>query len=655
MTLHKYDTIRIAYLSIFKRVYWRENPLPNSVFSNFGKRAPIQLKHGERAQSRIEDDALNAASGFSPIGVFLITLLGIALAEIVAMIAVYFVPQWPYVQQVLLDVLIMSIIIFPVLYFLSLKPLLRQIEYRNQSEQILLARLALIEFANAHPLEQILQFALDQVESLTYSAVSFLYILEEDDANPGRLVWSTQTLRNLRQADTLVPYHPNLGQTPLWDKALRSCQPLIINGYAALPPAQKLPQPQLDITRLLIIPLIRSENAVAILHVGNKSTDYTPADTNLVSTFIDFAWDIIRQSEAEKKLIESEEKFRTLADWTYDWENWIDPHGQIVYTSPSCEALTGYTPAQLIAAPQLLVDIIHPDDREAFIEHSRAIHDAQKGPYRVEYRIVSRSGEVYWIEHHCRPLFSEAGKYLGRRISNRDITPRKLAQQEIIRKSRNEVVLTRTLHTIQNDIARDLHDTLGQNISYLRMTLQYLAEVETLSLESVKTQVNNMSKAANESYELIRAMLAVLQLKESAEVLHLFQVYAEQVAQRSNLSIQVSGVGEARPLSTQQIQQLFFIFREGLSNIEKYAGSCQVQAQLIWEEAAFTFRLADNGNGFELNSQPARNHYGLVFMRQRVEMLHGDLLIETAPSKGTVITITAPYEVEAANQVGAEA
>src|SRR6185503_5141558 len=108
-------------------------------------------------------------------------------------------------------------------------------------------------------------------------------------------------------------------------------------------------------------------------------------------------------------------------------------------------------------------------------------------------------------------LFGTNNQYLGRRVSNREITERKLAEKMIHERNQKEKLLTQTIHTMQLDIARDLHDTLGQNISYLRMKLDHLAERKVRKQAEMQFEIQGMARAANDSYDLMRGTLAVLQ------------------------------------------------------------------------------------------------------------------------------------------------
>jgi PAS domain S-box-containing protein len=129
-------------------------------------------------------------------------------------------------------------------------------------------------------------------------------------------------------------------------------------------------------------------------------------------------------------LREAEERFRTFADFTYDWELWIDPEGAIVTMSPSCERVTGYTRSEFLADPALMDRVLHPDDRERVRAAMRASH-ATDGSCAVDFRIVHKSGEQRWIAHACQPVNGRDGKPLGRRVTNRDITERKLMEDRL--------------------------------------------------------------------------------------------------------------------------------------------------------------------------------------------------------------------------------
>ena len=140
--------------------------------------------------------------------------------------------------------------------------------------------------------------------------------------------------------------------------------------------------------------------------------------------------DITAQKAAEDKLRKTELRYRTVAEFTYDWEYWENPYGSYNYVSPSFERITGYPVQQLINRPGLLNEIILPDDLTPWKEHCQAVHSKHEKA-EIQFRIRDKNGQIRWIEHICQPVHGDQGEYLGVRASNRDITDRKQTEIEL--------------------------------------------------------------------------------------------------------------------------------------------------------------------------------------------------------------------------------
>jgi PAS domain S-box-containing protein len=587
---------------------------------------------------------------YTPVLGLLITVSGIILAHTLTMILVYINIDLPYYFLTILDTTILILTIIPLLYLFSLRPLLLQVKQRQQAEGILQARMRLMEHANHYSLSEYLVFALDEIEALTGSDIGFFHFLNDDQNTVTLQAWSTNTTQKICNAEGKGS-HYDLQNAGVWADAIRLRKPTVHNQYSQMANRRGLPSGHARIIREIVVPIMRDNQVVGILGLGNKAKDYTQSDVDLVSTYADFAWDIVEHKQADQAVLKSEEKFRTLVDWTYDWEIWVDLEGNMVYVSPSCERITGYKPEEFIANPRLMIDIIHPDDRQMMEEHQKVIHDTSSEALTLGFCFITKDGQVKWIEHICRPLFDAQGQHLGRRISNRDVTERKLAEQMIDEQNKREQALTRTLHNLQTDIGRDLHDTLGNQISFLRMSLEHLSEIQWTDPVYMREQLHRLTQAANESYEMVRAMLAVLQSDELEDPLSLFTRYAEKIADRSSMQCEVSSQGTPRQLTLHQIRQLFYIYREALGNIEKYARAKNVTSRFIWKGQDMNLVISDDGVGFDPASVPAAGHYGLKFIRQRAALMKGSIQIQATPGKGTTITVVVPYDPEAEIQL----
>jgi PAS domain S-box-containing protein len=116
----------------------------------------------------------------------------------------------------------------------------------------------------------------------------------------------------------------------------------------------------------------------------------------------------IERRRAEAALRESEIKYRTVADNTYDWEWWVAPDGRYIYVSPSCERITGYSAQEFLDDPDLLVSIAHSDDAALLREHVSSAPAAEPSEgCRLVFRIITAAGEERTLEHLCQEVTGE--------------------------------------------------------------------------------------------------------------------------------------------------------------------------------------------------------------------------------------------------------
>lgn len=176
-----------------------------------------------------------------------------------------------------------------------------------------------------------------------------------------------------------------------------------------------------------------------------------------------------------------EQKFRIVADNTYDWEFWIEPGGRFLYNSPACMRITGYDPALFLTESELLDRIIHPDDKDVFAHHKHAAATAGKVD-EIDFRIIRADGEIRCIAHGCQPVYDRKGNFLGVRGSNRDITRRKLA--ELIMQARlriSDYMFGRSIEELLTKVLDEAEDLTNSKIGFFHFLD---ADQETLSLQA---------------------------------------------------------------------------------------------------------------------------------------------------------------------------
>jgi PAS domain S-box-containing protein len=210
-----------------------------------------------------------------------------------------------------------------------------------------------------------------------------------------------QSTREALIGKTMMEVYPGIEKTPLFD-ILRRCQEKHVSE--------------------------RIENKFNLPDggVGYFELSVQPVPEGIVILSVD----ITERKRTEEALHQSEEKYRLIADNADDWVYWIAPDGNLRYISPSCERVTGYSPAEFIANPELIEAIVHTEDKESAEHLSEKVLDKIDSD-RLEFRIITKSGETRWISHTCSPIYNIDGEYVGRRATNRNITERKRAEAAV--------------------------------------------------------------------------------------------------------------------------------------------------------------------------------------------------------------------------------
>ena len=215
--------------------------------------------------------------------------------------------------------------------------------------------------------------------------------------------------------------------------------------------------------------------------------------------------ELLERQKAEQSLRESEEKFRTFADFTYDWECWIAPDGTYKYISPSCERITGYPADEFMGDPELLQRIAHPEDRGRVIQHLR--DDLGNGDsHSLVFRIMPRNGGERWIVHICQPVYDPDGHNLGRRVSNRDITQFKKAQAEKVELEAQlrQAQKMEAVGTLAGGIAHDFNNILSPIIMYSEIALREMEAEHTL-----RPYLEQVLKSSRRAADLVKQILTI--------------------------------------------------------------------------------------------------------------------------------------------------
>jgi PAS domain S-box-containing protein len=410
------------------------------------------------------------------------------------------------------------------------------------------------------------------------------------------------------------------------------------------------------------IPILHPSGEIRI--VLWNSANIVDSGGTIISTIAQ-GQDITDRKRAEEALKKNELKFQTLADYTYDWAYWMDTDFKVIYTSPSCERITGFAPEGFTGNPDLTVTIMHPDDRELFIRHRSEVHDRQEHG-ELEFRIIHRDGSIRWIGHVCRPIIDSAGHFFGTRVSNRDITDRKTIEKQreaLIRElEQKNTELEQFTYTVSHDLKSPLITIKG---------FAGLLEYDALKGEHLllKNDIHRITDAADTMQALLTDLLELAQV---GRIVHPrektpFSTIAHEAVNLLAGSLAERGVTVEIAPDLPDVCVDHARIREVMSNLiensVKFLGNRPypvIRIGVDMKGATPVFFVQDNGIGinprylerifnlFErLDASAIGTGIGLTIARRIIEVHSGKIWAESeGPGKGTTFRFTLPGPAE---------
>lgn len=310
----------------------------------------------------------------------------------------------------------------------SVLSIARDITDQKRNELMNTARLHLLQFAESHNLEELLEETLNEAEKLTGSSIGFFHLVGEDQESLTLQSWSTQTKSKFCRVKG-QKFHNGFENAGVWLDGVRERKAIIHNDYQSLPHRKGMPKGHGDLIRELVVPVVKGKTVKAVLGVGNKLTDYVPRDIKDIQLLADMAWEIAERKLVEKKLLRSEQRLRLHSEQSpLGFLEWDENFCALEWNA-ACEQIFGFTRKEAIG--KHAKDLILPPQVQDMVDEIYHELMARRGGQHSINENVTKDGRIIICEWFNTTLVDKDDKAIGVASICRDITDVKKAEENL--------------------------------------------------------------------------------------------------------------------------------------------------------------------------------------------------------------------------------
>ena len=358
----------------------------------------------------------------------------------------------------------------------------------------------------------------------------------------------------------------------------------------------------------------------------------------------------------------SDAGYRSMVEFApaYFYQAFPDDVAQTLYRSPQAEAILGYSEADWLDDPDLWTKILHPDDRDRVLREFKAGVTGKK-PFRAQYRIITKSGEMIWVRDHAATVPHPSGPGMIVQGVVLDITDQVGAEQAVMRAELERVAMARFLGAMSHEFRTPLNSILGFAQLMTMDGFDALTERQRRYLSNIKSSGDHLLGLVDELLDFTKVQAGQVELTMVPVALDVAVARAVDavgpLAGAKGLRI-VARVAKRIRVHA-DANRLYQVLLNLLSNSIKFTDEGFVEVTAVvageWVEVA----VIDSGIGiasgdlervFDEFVQVGPDHpnaqigtgLGLTIARALIKAMGGTITAVSAPGKGSTFTVRLP-------------
>ncbi|MBI5590128.1 MAG: PAS domain S-box protein [Deltaproteobacteria bacterium] len=386
-----------------------------------------------------------------------------------------------------------------------------------------------------------------------------------------------------------------------------------------------------------------------VLHMGEKPNarywDVSSAplmdEQEKISGFIQIARDITAQRKSEQALRESEARFRNIIENAPFGYYRVGKDGLWQYVNPEWEKMYGYSYHEIIDKH---FELIQPLESKA--QAREMILKGLSGEtLNGEFRRQLKNGTIGYHDYSIQPVFKN-DKVVAVEGFIIDITQHKESEEKIHELSQ---LLIEAQEKERHLISCELHDSIAQNLSVLKIHCDLIYNDPSMMSPALREKLTAFCRLLTQTITDVRNLAYDLRLPglEEMGLVKALENYCEEASENGKVIIDFQSAGmSVMDLDGNMEIHIYRLIQEGLNNIRKHAEADHATIILLGSSPNIILRIEDNGRGFDVKAQEllsaSTKRMGIRSMQERVNLLYGQMTIQSQPMKGTKIFIKIP-------------
>jgi PAS domain S-box-containing protein len=357
------------------------------------------------------------------------------------------------------------------------------------------------------------------------------------------------------------------------------------------------------------------------------------------------ARDITERKKAEEAILQEKNRLEVITESMNCGLLLLDDQARVTYANSVSEEWFG--PFHQIKG-KLCWELFKLNDPEKECAALQVFRTGKIVRSETFMKVVNEEDKFFYVV--ASPVKDSNGKIYKITEVVIDITDRKSIEDKLKKSYEKLQELSRHLEKVREEertnVAREIHDELGQALTALRMDTSWLSKKLPGDQESLVEKTQSMIKMINDTIHTVKKISSKLRpsVLDHFGLAAAIEWQAKEFQTRSGIHCKVTVDPEEISLDKNCSTAIFRILQEALTNVARHAGATKVKISLKQNSDRIILTISDNGKGITKEQTSKPKSYGLMGVRERINSLKGDITIDGTPNKGTKIKVVIPLD-----------